>query len=78
MIQGRVGVISKMELEGKGAKLAKAFDSTCSLLLSGAFSTSVRLDILTCLRTSKDLAWSVISQVTDYLLVCYYAFVQEN
>ncbi|KAB1273569.1 Polycystic kidney disease protein 1-like 3 [Camelus dromedarius] len=42
----------------------------------GAFFTSVKLDILTSLQTSKDFAWSVISQVIYYLLVCYYVFIQ--
>ncbi|KAF4010845.1 hypothetical protein G4228_001843 [Cervus hanglu yarkandensis] len=42
----------------------------------GAFFTSVRLDILTSLQLSKNFAWSVMSQVIYYLLVCYYAFVQ--
>ncbi|CAI9161872.1 unnamed protein product [Rangifer tarandus platyrhynchus] len=42
----------------------------------GAFFTSMRLDILTSLQISKNFAWSVMSQVIYYLLVCYYAFVQ--
>ncbi|XP_075851694.1 polycystin-1-like protein 3 [Microcebus murinus] len=43
----------------------------------GAFFTSVRLDSLPSLQTSKKgFAWSVIAQVVYYLLVCYYAFVQ--
>nr|XP_023493010.1 polycystic kidney disease protein 1-like 3 isoform X3 [Equus caballus] len=43
----------------------------------GAFFTSVRLDTLRSLQTSKkDFAWSVVSQVIYYLLVCYYAFMQ--
>uniref|UniRef100_A0A8C5UZZ4 Polycystin 1 like 3, transient receptor potential channel interacting n=1 Tax=Microcebus murinus TaxID=30608 RepID=A0A8C5UZZ4_MICMU len=42
-----------------------------------AFFTSVRLDSLPSLQTSKKgFAWSVIAQVVYYLLVCYYAFVQ--
>uniref|UniRef100_A0A9L0J0F9 Polycystin cation channel PKD1/PKD2 domain-containing protein n=1 Tax=Equus asinus TaxID=9793 RepID=A0A9L0J0F9_EQUAS len=45
----------------------------------GAFFTSVRLDTLRSLQTSKkDFAWSVVSQVIYYLLVCYYAFMQFN
>ncbi|KAM5296967.1 polycystin-1-like protein 3 [Glossophaga mutica] len=43
----------------------------------GAFFASVRLDTLTFLQTSKkDSAWSVVSQVTYYLLVGYYGFIQ--
>ncbi|KAI4558757.1 hypothetical protein MJT46_013399 [Ovis ammon polii x Ovis aries] len=42
----------------------------------GAFFTSMRLDILTSLQISKNFAWSVMSQVSYYLLVCYYAFAQ--
>ncbi|XP_023369848.1 polycystic kidney disease protein 1-like 3 [Otolemur garnettii] len=43
----------------------------------GAFFTSVRLDSLTSLQTSKKgFARSVASQVIYYLLVCYYAFIQ--
>ncbi|KAG8518462.1 Polycystic kidney disease protein 1-like 3, partial [Galemys pyrenaicus] len=43
----------------------------------GAFFTSVRLDSFTSLQASKKyFAWSVISQVVYYLLVCYYAFIQ--
>ncbi|KAM5208636.1 polycystin-1-like protein 3 isoform 2-T3 [Hipposideros larvatus] len=43
----------------------------------GAFFASVRLDTLTSFQTSKkDFAWSVISQVFYYLLVCYYGFIQ--
>ncbi|XP_075392848.1 polycystin-1-like protein 3 [Tenrec ecaudatus] len=43
----------------------------------GAIFTSIRLDSLTSLQRSKSsFAWSVISQVIYYLLVCYYAFVQ--
>uniref|UniRef100_A0AC11BT40 Polycystin 1 like 3, transient receptor potential channel interacting n=1 Tax=Ovis aries TaxID=9940 RepID=A0AC11BT40_SHEEP len=41
-----------------------------------AFFTSMRLDILTSLQISKNFAWSVMSQVSYYLLVCYYAFAQ--
>lgn len=76
---GRVGVISKTKFEGKKAKVLKTLDSRCSLLFSGAFFTSVRLDTLRSLQTSKkDFAWSVVSQVIYYLLVCYYAFMQVN
>ncbi|KAI5762662.1 PKD1L3 [Gulo gulo luscus] len=43
----------------------------------GAFFPSLRLDTLTSLQASKkDFAWSLISQVIYYLLVCYFAFVQ--
>ncbi|EPQ17033.1 Polycystic kidney disease protein 1-like 3 [Myotis brandtii] len=43
----------------------------------GAFFTSVRLDTLTSLQTSrKDFAWSIASQVIYYLLICYYGFIQ--
>ncbi|KAM7059204.1 polycystin-1-like protein 3 [Molossus nigricans] len=43
----------------------------------GAFFTSVRLDTLMSLQTSKkDFAWSIVSQVLYYLLVCYYGFIQ--
>ncbi|XP_054552939.1 polycystic kidney disease protein 1-like 3 isoform X1 [Talpa occidentalis] len=43
----------------------------------GAFFTSVRLDSLTFLQTSKkDFVWSVTSQVIYYLLICYHAFIQ--
>uniref|UniRef100_A0A2K5ISM7 Polycystin-1-like protein 3 n=1 Tax=Colobus angolensis palliatus TaxID=336983 RepID=A0A2K5ISM7_COLAP len=42
-----------------------------------AFFTSVRLESFTSLQMSKKgFAWSVISQVIYYLLVCYYAFIQ--
>ncbi|XP_045666179.1 polycystic kidney disease protein 1-like 3 [Ursus americanus] len=45
----------------------------------GGFFPSLRLDTLTSLQASKkDFAWSVISQVIYYLLVCYYAFVQGH
>ncbi|XP_049720726.1 polycystic kidney disease protein 1-like 3 isoform X1 [Elephas maximus indicus] len=47
----------------------------CSKL--GAFFTSVRLDSLISLWTSKNsFAWPIISQVIYYLLVCYYTFIQ--
>ncbi|XP_070940970.1 polycystin-1-like protein 3 isoform X4 [Macaca nemestrina] len=43
----------------------------------GAFFTSVRLESFTSLQMSKKgFAWSIISQVIYYLLVCYYAFKQ--
>ncbi|XP_045843691.1 polycystic kidney disease protein 1-like 3 [Meles meles] len=46
---------------------------------AGAFFPSLRLDTLTSLQASKkDFAWSLISQVIYYLLVCYYAFVQGH
>ncbi|XDB59813.1 hypothetical protein AB1E18_013199 [Capra hircus] len=67
--------LSERELEGQKANL-KALNSRCSFFLSGAFFTSVRLDILTFLQISKNFAWSVMSQVIYYLLVCYYAFAQ--
>uniref|UniRef100_A0A8C2QYW2 Polycystin 1 like 3, transient receptor potential channel interacting n=1 Tax=Capra hircus TaxID=9925 RepID=A0A8C2QYW2_CAPHI len=54
----------------------QTLNSRCSFFLSGAFFTSVRLDILTFLQISKNFAWSVMSQVIYYLLVCYYAFAQ--
>nr|XP_045746772.1 polycystic kidney disease protein 1-like 3 [Mirounga angustirostris] len=45
----------------------------------GAFFPSLRLDTLTSLQASKkDFAWSLISQVIYYLLVCYCAFVQGH
>uniref|UniRef100_A0A671EH09 Polycystin 1 like 3, transient receptor potential channel interacting n=1 Tax=Rhinolophus ferrumequinum TaxID=59479 RepID=A0A671EH09_RHIFE len=53
-------------------------DYKCSLLFSGALFASVRLDTLTSFQTSKDFAWSVISQVLYYLLVCYYGFIQGH
>ncbi|XP_007991951.3 polycystin-1-like protein 3 [Chlorocebus sabaeus] len=43
----------------------------------GAFFTSVRLESFTSLQMSKKgFAWSIISQVIYYLLVCYHAFIQ--
>uniref|UniRef100_A0A452FMA3 Polycystin 1 like 3, transient receptor potential channel interacting n=1 Tax=Capra hircus TaxID=9925 RepID=A0A452FMA3_CAPHI len=74
MVQEHLG-LSERELEGQKANL-KALNSRCSFFLSGAFFTSVRLDILTFLQISKNFAWSVMSQVIYYLLVCYYAFAQ--
>uniref|UniRef100_A0A8C9DH02 Polycystin 1 like 3, transient receptor potential channel interacting n=1 Tax=Prolemur simus TaxID=1328070 RepID=A0A8C9DH02_PROSS len=64
-----------------GAHLSR-FSYICSprpmgvLLFPGAFFTSVRLDSLPYLQTSKGFAWSVVAQVIYYLLVCYYAFIQ--
>lgn len=76
MVQEHLG-LSERELEGQKANL-KALNSRCSFFLSGAFFTSVRLDILTFLQISRNFAWSVMSQVIYYLLVCYYAFAQVN
>uniref|UniRef100_A0A8C0T2X8 Polycystin 1 like 3, transient receptor potential channel interacting n=3 Tax=Canis lupus TaxID=9612 RepID=A0A8C0T2X8_CANLF len=50
----------------------------CFLLLLGTFFTSLRLDTLTSFQAKKDFAWSVISQVVYYLLVCYCAFIQGH
>ncbi|XP_077745480.1 polycystin-1-like protein 3 isoform X2 [Canis aureus] len=44
----------------------------------GTFFTSLRLDTLTSFQAKKDFAWSVISQVVYYLLVCYCAFIQGH
>ena len=76
MVQEHLG-LSERELEGQKANL-KAPNSRCSFLFSGAFFTSMRLDVLTSLQISRNFAWSVTSQVIYYLLVCYYAFAQVN
>ena len=76
MVQEHLRLFER-ELEGQKANL-KALNSRHSFFFSGAFFTSMRLDILTSLQISKNFAWSVMSQVIYYLLVCYYAFVQVN
>lgn len=48
------------------------------VLLPGTVFTSLRLDSLTSLQSSeKGFAW-IISQVSYYLLVCYYTFIQVS
>uniref|UniRef100_A0A8C9GMD7 Polycystin 1 like 3, transient receptor potential channel interacting n=1 Tax=Piliocolobus tephrosceles TaxID=591936 RepID=A0A8C9GMD7_9PRIM len=58
-------------------RLTSKNDSGLSYIVRSAFFTSVRLESFASLQMSKKgLAWSVISQVIYYLLVCYYAFIQ--
>lgn len=57
----------------------KSLDSWPQLFfLLGTFFTSLRLDSLTSLQSSeRSFAW-IISQVSYYLLVCYYTFIQVS
>uniref|UniRef100_A0A8D2F2E6 Polycystin-1-like protein 3 n=1 Tax=Theropithecus gelada TaxID=9565 RepID=A0A8D2F2E6_THEGE len=58
-------------------RLTSKNDSGFSYIMRSAFFTSVRLESFTSLQMSKKgFAWSIISQVIYYLLVCYYAFKQ--
>ncbi|KAB0352067.1 hypothetical protein FD754_016924 [Muntiacus muntjak] len=57
-------------------RLINKVENLFTYSMRSAFFTSMRLDILTSLHISKNFAWSVMSQVIYYLLVCYYAFVQ--
>uniref|UniRef100_A0A2K5ZDQ9 Polycystin-1-like protein 3 n=1 Tax=Mandrillus leucophaeus TaxID=9568 RepID=A0A2K5ZDQ9_MANLE len=58
-------------------RLTSKNDSGFSYIMRSAFFTSVRLESFTSLQMSKKgFAWSIISQVIYYLLVCYYAFIQ--
>uniref|UniRef100_G1R164 Polycystin-1-like protein 3 n=1 Tax=Nomascus leucogenys TaxID=61853 RepID=G1R164_NOMLE len=58
-------------------RLTSKNENGFSYIMRSAFFTSVRLETFTSLQMSKKgFAWSIISQVIYYLLVCYYAFIQ--